>query len=143
MSTRSRIAIKNDDGTVRSIYCHFDGYPEGVGEKLKKFYNTKEEINKLLDLGDLSTLGSKYDQEKAETYWKITDSPNVKEWGNALDATKGYTIPYKDRQGETDVKARIDKSERAFCEKVGECLEDWTYLFDNGKWIIVEEDVEL
>jgi hypothetical protein len=28
MATRSRIAIENQDGTVTSIYCHFDGYIE-------------------------------------------------------------------------------------------------------------------
>ena len=144
MSTRSRIALKNDDGTIRSVYCHFDGYPEGgVGEKLKKYYTTKEKINKLLDLGDLSTLGKKYDEEKAKLYWKAMDSKIPSEWGNIPEVIRGYTIPYKDRSGEKETEARIDENEKDFIEKVGECWEDWTYLFDDGKWIIMEEGKEL
>lgn len=34
MSTRSRIGMINPYGSVSSIYCHFDGYPEGVGKTL-------------------------------------------------------------------------------------------------------------
>jgi len=34
MATRSNIAIENQDGTVSAIYCHFDGYIDGVGEIL-------------------------------------------------------------------------------------------------------------
>ena len=57
MSTRSSIAIKNPDGTITGIYCHFDGYPEGVGNKLVKFYDTKAKVNAMLALGDISVLG--------------------------------------------------------------------------------------
>lgn len=31
MATRSRIGIENQDGTVTSVYCHWDGYPENNG----------------------------------------------------------------------------------------------------------------
>ena len=34
MSTRSRIAAVFPDGTFKSIYCHYDGYPAGVGRRL-------------------------------------------------------------------------------------------------------------
>jgi hypothetical protein len=35
MGTRSRIGLEDPEtGTVRSIYCHWDGYPEGVGQRL-------------------------------------------------------------------------------------------------------------
>jgi hypothetical protein len=56
MSTRSRIAIENQDGTVDSIYCHFDGYVDGVGKTLFNHYD-QEKLEKLLELGDISTLG--------------------------------------------------------------------------------------
>jgi hypothetical protein len=42
MSTRSRIAIENHHGTVTSIYCHFDGYLEGVGKKLFNHYDREK-----------------------------------------------------------------------------------------------------
>ena len=56
MSTRSNIALESLDGTVRAIYCHHDGYPEGVGALLATYYRTDEAIEDLLALGDLSTL---------------------------------------------------------------------------------------
>ena len=36
MSTRSRVGIKNEDGTITSVYVHHDGYPSGVGDVLFK-----------------------------------------------------------------------------------------------------------
>ena len=56
MATRSRIAIENQDGTVTSIYCHFDGYLAGVGKKLFEHYD-REKTEKLIELGDISVLG--------------------------------------------------------------------------------------
>ena len=56
MATRSRIAIENQDGTVTSIYCHFDGYLAGVGKKLFNHYD-REKTEKLMELGDISVLG--------------------------------------------------------------------------------------
>jgi hypothetical protein len=56
MATRSRIAIENQDGTVTSIYCHFDGYLDGVGKKLFNHYD-REKTEKLMELGDISALG--------------------------------------------------------------------------------------
>ena len=36
MSTRSNIAIKRKNGTVESIYCHWDGYLSYNGKILLK-----------------------------------------------------------------------------------------------------------
>ena len=57
MSTRSRIAIENQDGSVTSIYCHFDGYISGVGKTLEKHYTDRSVVEGLIELGDISTLG--------------------------------------------------------------------------------------
>lgn len=57
MSTRATIALENEKGSVRQIYCHFDGYLEGVGETLKKHYSTRESVEQLTNLGNLSSLG--------------------------------------------------------------------------------------
>jgi len=56
MATRSRIAIENEDGTVKSIYCHFDGYVGNNGKILFNHYD-KEKLEKLIELGDISSLG--------------------------------------------------------------------------------------
>jgi hypothetical protein len=55
MATRSRIAIEKENGSVKSIYCHFDGYLSGVGKTLFNHYD-KEKLEKLIELGDISIL---------------------------------------------------------------------------------------
>lgn len=53
MSTRSTIA-RLENGKVISIYCHFDGYPEGVGTVLRQNYTDEGKIKELVNLGDIS-----------------------------------------------------------------------------------------
>ena len=55
MATRSRIAVK--EGKVwKSVYVHWDGYPDGVGKELVDNYALPREITKLLDIGHRSSL---------------------------------------------------------------------------------------
>jgi len=56
MATRSRIAIENQDGSVTSVYCHWDGHIETNGVILNNNYTTKEQVEALVALGDLSSL---------------------------------------------------------------------------------------
>jgi len=56
MATRSRIAIENQDGSVTSIYCHWDGHIETNGVILNNNYNTKDKVEALIALGGLSEL---------------------------------------------------------------------------------------
>ena len=57
MSTRGLIAIMDEDGSSRSIYCHPDMYPPHAGVVLPAHYATREAVEALLSLGDLSALG--------------------------------------------------------------------------------------
>ena len=61
MSTRSRIGMLNSDGTISSIYCHFDGYPSGVGQQLKINWTDINDIIELIANGDISSLGDNLD----------------------------------------------------------------------------------
>ena len=56
MGTRSTIALEYADGTVDQIYCHWDGYLENNGQLLLKHYMDPFKVQKLMDLGDLSSL---------------------------------------------------------------------------------------
>lgn len=56
MSTRARIGIENDDGTVTSVYTHFDGYPTHHAPILTESYSEPEKLRELLALGDMSIL---------------------------------------------------------------------------------------
>jgi predicted CxxxxCH...CXXCH cytochrome family protein len=43
-------------GTYTAVYCHFDGYPEGVGATLRASYTDPLKIADLLSRGGMSTL---------------------------------------------------------------------------------------
>lgn len=65
MSTRSFIGIVENDNSVRGIYCHFDGYPSHHGPILKQSYTSKDKLNALLSLGDISILDDRLNQVEA------------------------------------------------------------------------------
>lgn len=56
MATRSRIGLQLADGSVLSVYCHWDGYPEFNGVKLVEHFNSYEKASELIDGGDISAL---------------------------------------------------------------------------------------
>jgi hypothetical protein len=58
MSTRSYIGTLKEDKQVFFVYCHFDGYPTGVGRMLKEYYYKPESVIDLLSFGNISSLAS-------------------------------------------------------------------------------------
>lgn len=72
MATRSRIATVADDGNIASIYCHWDGYPEGVGLTLLTYYSNTNKLRRLMVLGNISSLGSSIEECKdyGEPGWR-------------------------------------------------------------------------
>lgn len=57
MSTRCLIGKLNDDDSVTAIYCQLDSSPEHVGGTLCTSYQHERDVDALLALGDLSSLG--------------------------------------------------------------------------------------
>ncbi len=76
MATRSLIGIKLGD-YVKTIYCHWDGYPSGVGQTLVNNYTSPSAVFDLLELGDLSSLGATpasctaYHRDRKEPYGMV------------------------------------------------------------------------
>lgn len=56
MATRALIGYEKGE-EVRFTYCHYDGYLEGLGVKLVRLYNTREDAKKLANLGDIRAIG--------------------------------------------------------------------------------------
>ncbi len=57
MATRSFIARTTKSG-YEGVYCHWDGYLEGVGSGLLEHYMDPDKIALLLSYGDISSLGA-------------------------------------------------------------------------------------
>jgi len=113
MATRSAIAIKTSTG-VRAIYCHWDGYLEAAGVTLQESYTTAEQINELMELGDLSTLADTpfgceaYHRDRSEPF----EQTRAREYGTVQDMLEG----------------EFENSDREFL-----------YVFlETGKWAVVD-----
>ena len=141
MSTRSRVGIKNEDGTITSVYVHHDGYPSGVGEVLFKNYNDETKIRKLMELGDMSSLGT----EPVE---------NLRGWENPGLGTTDWAKAYKELHPENqcviyktrgeDCPAKIHKSIEEYQKYSRDCWGEYAYLFKNNEWFVLEyDDTEL
>lgn len=55
MGTPATVAIKTANG-YKSIYCHWDGYPEYMYPLLRDWYCTAERAEALVSLGDASSI---------------------------------------------------------------------------------------
>jgi hypothetical protein len=99
MATRSLIGIKLKDNIVKTIYCHWDGYPEHNGKLLIENYSSPAAITELMLLGDLSNLD--LTPAKCKAYHRDRNEP----WGmvepremdiNTVveDAVKDYGVDY-------------------------------------------------
>lgn len=64
MSTRSNIGIKNRDGSVDVVYCHWDGYLSYNGQILLDSWKLEEDIKSLIASGNMSGLGENLDSCK-------------------------------------------------------------------------------
>jgi hypothetical protein len=111
MSTRGRIAIELKDGSVLSIYSHWNNSPEHNGCILRTHYNTREKVEALVDLGDISAL------------WT-----NVG-WNNETLPETG-PLPYSSR-GE-DCPPRLDANKYDYLAEG----EEYAYIYTlNNEWV--------
>jgi hypothetical protein len=109
MATRSTIAIKTEDG-IKAIYAHWDGYIEHNGRILREQYKTAEQVNALVELGDISQLGLDLD----------------------------LTVAYARDRGENfaNVSAQTFASIAEWVEYFAGSYCEFFYLFDGQDWIV-------
>ena len=126
MATRSTIGVLNGDNSVTSIYCHWDGYPEGVGATLHEHYTATETIANLMALGDLSALGDTIGTQKEFN----TSSLN------------GECLAYGRDRGETWATARTYGSPEEWmtARRIADC--EYGYLWDGITWETISLTVE-
>ena len=119
MATRGNIAIVNEDGSITSIYCHYDSYPEYVGKILLNHYNDVGIINKLMELGDLSSLG--------EHLYAAGHT-----WSAPIE---GVCVAYGRDRGEKGVESRVFKSIEQYNRNADNSGVNYQYLFEDGMWM--------
>ena len=117
MATRSRIAIENTDGTVTSIYCHWDGYPEGLGDTLLGHYTDPEKVKALIALGSISYVSP-----------ELAPEPGVEH--TFMNPVQGVTVAYHRDRDEPFEQEQHANAEEFFNGDI----EEFGYLFQNGEW---------
>ena len=115
MSTRSRIGILNQNGTVESVYCHQDGYPEYTGYFLENFYTDTKLVKLLLSKGDISNIATSYGWDLKKQTFDNKELLSLKTY-----AQRGERCPSVIHE---DVKEYL---------KYDSC-DEYKYLFANGE----------
>ena len=83
MSTNSTIALEFADGTVQSVYCHWDGYLDHNGLILQEHYSDPFKLQQLIDLGNLSSLGPNIGEKHQFDNPYRFGTPEATAWSNA------------------------------------------------------------
>lgn len=134
MSTRSIIALDTEFfAPYRAIYCHYDGYPTGVGRTLFSNYGS-DNIEELINLGSLSSLQRKLEPYEGEAHSFDNPAPNT-------------TVAYHRDRGE-EWELVKPRECRGLPELITFALQsgaEWLYLFDmeSKLWRVMETRPQL
>ena len=127
MGTRSTITARLSDGTYRTVYCHWDGYPKyfGVGWMLQQHYNSQELAEKVTSLGALSSVGDS---------WR--PPPEYK----SKTPTQKHTVAYHRDYGESwdGCKPMLGATYEAAVAQVG--AQEYNYLWNGSAWQLISDD---
>ena len=118
MATRCRIGMELEDGTIKHSYCHWDGYPTGVGKTLVEHYNDIEKVKELLSFGDMSYLTS-----------EIHPSGDTHSFSNPEE---NVTVFYKRDRNEPETESVVTSMDELFSVQYN--FLDYVYLFRDGNW---------
>ena len=135
MSTRCRIGIQNKNGTITSIYCHFDGYIDWVGKILVDNYKDEGKVKQLMSLGDISSLGT--EPIANPRAWEMPTPTFNKSWDeqwkeiNPEDRCNTYAS-----RGD-DCPAETSKNATEYRQLSRDCNGEYTYLFKDNIWYVL------
>jgi hypothetical protein len=117
MATRSNIAYKTAEGKIRSVYSHWDGYPECNGKILLDNYKDIEKIKTLIELGSISSLGAEIGEKQ-----DFDDRNSQKDsWTLAYHRDRGESLVINEYD---DIPSWIDD------------MEEYAYLWNGQEWIV-------
>ena len=110
MSTRSNIAVQLKDSTkVKVVYCHCDGYIQGVGKTLVENYKNYDDAISLLQFGGISSLGNNL---KETSFYS-------RDWGRKDDNCTEYQNEFQ-----------------FMYDMTGSTMIEYIYLFKDNKWFV-------
>lgn len=132
MGTRSTIALEYANGQVDQVYCHWDGYLEHNGKILLENYSDPFKLQKLMDLGDLSSLGAEIgDKHEFDCPHKY-GTPEYEAW---TEAKRGMCTFYGRDRGEDGTQRKRFADFKDY--KKEHQYEEFEYILrTDGKWYV-------
>lgn len=121
MATRSTISITKADGSIYKIYCHWDGYIEGVGKILKEHYTDINKIEQLIELGSISSLDKECSKPETHTFDKPVD---------------GFTVAYHRDRNEPWDRVKPEKFDSFEMFRLSGDWQEYNYVYKDGKWLV-------
>lgn len=116
MATRSHIGVRNLDGTVDYIYCHFDGYPAHNGKILTNHYADMDKVNALMKLGDLSILGAEIGERQ--------------DFDDRSTHNRDWCLAYGRDRNEPNTSVKNGN----YNDIISDAQVDYVYIFDGDYW---------
>ena len=126
MSTNASISLMNKDGSLDTIYNHWDGYLFGLGYMLTHYYTKVKKVRDLIALGNVSSVDVDLIPTEATHSF---DNPQ-----------KGVTIAYGRDRGDSNQEAKRFDTLEDFCKSC--MVQEYNYIFKDGDWLLFKVEKE-
>lgn len=113
MATRAQITVRTEAG-FKSVYLHWDGYPDHALKVLEGHYSSQERAESLVEHGNLSSLHESNEQPEGHSF---------------RTPVEGHCVYYGRDRGEEDQDAVVTQT----IQPLG-WGEEFHYIFDEGEW---------
>ena len=135
MATRSAIGFVEYDGSITAVYCHWDGYLEGVGVTLVKHYSDTYKLLDLLEQGDISSLREEIGEKHPfSPHGHGVDGMSCEKY----DELYGKMTTFYSRDRGENCPAVDFPEAKAFRSHYSDC--DYFYLYDGKEWTYAERN---
>jgi len=125
MATRSFICKSLPNNTVVGVYCHYDGYPSGVGATLSTHYTTTPRVDALLSLGSISQLHPRLVPDLGDTHTFDNPANNV-------------TIAYHRDRGEAMSSTTFPSLDVMVADVADQLGVEFVYIWDGNEWVTMD-----
>lgn len=135
MATRALITyFDKEENKYHTIYQHWDGYPEELGEKLVKFYSDESKIRDMIALGHASCIQEKLDPVPEE----LREIPISSMTDEQMAVWYSHSQFYERDRGEEDQRAI--KSHSFVQAQQIDRGQEYHYLYRDGKWQVFDSN---
>jgi len=125
MATRSFICKSLPNNTVVGVYCHYDGYPSGVGATLSTHYTTTPRVDALLSLGSISQLHPRLVPDLGDTHTFDNPANNV-------------TVAYHRDRGEAMSSTTFPSLDVMVANVADQLGVEFVYIWDGNEWVTMD-----